>query len=165
MLLKSKTPVPASWTETANLRSPDHSPGSRVISNAYKNNKNNPTPITNIVNFSLQECSFPSCLKTAYVTPLLKKAGLDRNTLNNYRSVSNLSYISKIIENVVAKKINEHIAQEHISNINQSTYRAFHSTDTALLKIQNGLTSSMDKGMAVGPVFLDLHATCDTIDN
>ena len=55
------------------------------------------TPITNIVNYSLQEGSFPSCFKTAHVTPLSKKAGLDRNILKNYRPVSNLSYISKLI--------------------------------------------------------------------
>ena len=40
------------------------------------------TPITNNVNYSLQEGSFPSCFKTAHVTPLLKKAGLDRNILS-----------------------------------------------------------------------------------
>ena len=61
------------------------------------------TPITNIVNYSLQEGSFPSCFRTAHVTPLLKKAGLDRNTLKNYRPVSNLGYICKPIEKAVAR--------------------------------------------------------------
>ena len=74
----------------------------------------------NIVNYSLQEGSFPSCFKTAHVTPLLKKAGLDKNIPKNYRPVSNLSYISKLIEKAVAKQINEHIAHEGISNENQS---------------------------------------------
>ena len=105
-----------------------------------------PTPITNIVNYSLQEGSFPSCFKTAHVTPLLKKAGLDKNILKNYRPVSNLSYISKLIEKAVAKQINEHIAHEGISNENQSAYRAFHSTDTALLKIQNDIATSRGQG-------------------
>ena len=77
------------------------------------------TPITNIVNYSLQEGSFPSCFKTAHVTPLLKKTGLDRNILKNYRPVSSLSYISKLIEKAVATKINEHIAHEGISNENK----------------------------------------------
>ena len=95
------------------------------------------TRIINIVNYPLQEGSFLSCLTTAYVTPLLKKAGLSRNTLKNYRPVSSLSCIFKLIEKAVAKQINEPIAQEGISNINQSAYRAFHSTETALLKIQN----------------------------
>ena len=123
------------------------------------------TPITNIVNYSLQEGSFPSCFKTAHVTPLLKKAGLDRNILKNYQSVSNLSYISKLIEKAVARQINEHIAQEGISNENQSAYRVFHSTETALLKIQNDIAISMDKGAAVGLVLLDLSAAFDTIDH
>ena len=83
------------------------------------------TPITNIVNYSLQEGSFPSCFKTAHVTPLLKKAGLDKNILKNYRPVSNLSYISKLIEKALAKQINEHIAHEGISNENQSHIELF----------------------------------------
>ena len=123
------------------------------------------TLITNIVNYSLQEGSFPSCFKTAHVTPLLKKAGLDKNILKNYRPVSNLSYISKLIEKAVAKQINEHIAHEGISNKNKSAYRAFHSTETALLKIQNDIATSMDKGAAVGLVRLDLSAAFDTIDH
>ena len=123
------------------------------------------TPITNIVNYSLQEGSFPSCFKTAHVTPLLKKAGLDKNILKNYRPVSNLSYISKLIEKAVAKQINEHIAHEGISNENQSAYRVFHSTETALLKIQNDIATSMDKGGAVGLILLDLSAAFDTIDH
>ena len=75
---------------------------------------------------------------------------MDRNILKNYRPVSNLSYISKLTEKVVAKQINEHIDREGISNKNQSAYRAFHSTEMALLKIQNDIASSMDKSTAVG---------------
>ena len=74
------------------------------------------TPITNIVNYSLQEDSFPSRFKTVHVTPLLKEAGLDRNTLKNYRPVSNLTYINKLIEKAVARQINEHIDHKGISN-------------------------------------------------
>ena len=123
------------------------------------------TPITNIVNYSLQEGSFPSCFMTAHVTPLLKKAGFDRNTLKNYRPLSNLSYISKLIEKAVARQINEHITHKGISNENQSAYRVFHSTETALLKIQNDIATSMDKGADVGLVLVDLSATFDTIDH
>ena len=110
------------------------------------------TPITNIVNYSLQEGSFLSCFKTAHVTPLLKNAGLDRNILKNYRPVSNLSYISKLIQKAVARQINEHIAHEGISSENQSAYRVFHSSEIALLKMQNDIATSMDKGAAVGLV-------------
>ena len=63
----------------------------------------------------------------------------------------------------MAKQINEHIAHEDIFNINQSTYRAFYSTEMALLKIQNDFATSMDKGPAVGLVLMDLSAAVDTI--
>ena len=79
--------------------------------------------------------------------------------------MSNLSYISKLIEKAVARQINEHIAHEGISNENQSAYRVFHSTETALLKIQNDFATSMDKGAAVGLILLDLPAAFDTIDH
>ena len=67
------------------------------------------TPITKIVNYSITEGSFPNCFKMAYVTPLQKKPSLDRNILKNYRPVSNLSFISKLIEKVVAKQLNAFI--------------------------------------------------------
>ena len=58
----------------------------------------------------------------------------------------------------MAKQVNEHIAHEGISNENQSAYRAFHSTETALLKIQNDVA-------AVGLVLLNLSAAFNTIDH
>ena len=65
----------------------------------------------------------------------------------------------------MARQINEHIAHKGISNENQSAYRVFHSTETALLKIQNDIATSMDKGAAVGLVLLDLSAAFDKIDH
>ena len=123
------------------------------------------TSITNTVNYPLQKGSFPSCFKTPHVTPLLKNAGLDRNTLKNYRPISNLSYISILIEKAVARQINEHIAHEGISDENQSAYIVFHSTETALLKIQNDIATSVDKGAAVGLVLLGLSAAFNTTDH
>ena len=93
------------------------------------------TPITKIVNYSIKEGSFPNCFKMAYVTPLQKKLSLDRNTLKNYRPVSNLSFISKLIEKVVAKQLNELISHEGLLNVNQSAYKSSHSTETTLLKM------------------------------
>ena len=65
----------------------------------------------------------------------------------------------------MARQINEHIAHEGISNETQSAYRVFHSTETALLKIQNDIATSMGKGAAVGLVLLDLSEAFDTIDH
>ena len=123
------------------------------------------TSVTNIINYSLREGSFPHCLKTAYVTPLLKKPDLDRNLLKNYRPVSNLSFISKLIEKVVAKQLNDYIDSAGLSNVNQSAYWRLHSTESALLKIQNDIAASMDSGKAVALTLLDLSMAFDTIDH
>ena len=101
----------------------------------------------------------------AYVTPLQKKPSLDRNILKNYRPVSNLSFISKLIEKVVAKQLNEFISHEGLLNVNQSAYKSSHSTETALLKIQNDIALSVDSGKAVALTLLDLSAAFDMIDH
>ena len=92
----------------------------------------------------------------AYVTPLQKKQSLDRNILKNYRPVSNLSFISKLIEKVVAKQLNEFMSHKGLLNVNQSAYKSSHSTETALLKIQNDIALSVDSGKAV-EVYHDKH--------
>ena len=123
------------------------------------------TPITKIVNYSIKEGSFPNCFKMGHVTPLHKKPSLDRNSLKNYRPVSNLSFISKLIEKVVANQLNEFISHEGLLNVNQSANKSSHSTETALLKIQNDIAFSVDSGKAVALTLLDLSAAFDTIDH
>ena len=62
-----------------------------------------------MVNKSLNEMSVPTAFKQAIVRPLLKKPRLDMNDLKNYRPVSNLPFVSKIIEKVVASRIEDHL--------------------------------------------------------
>ena len=97
--------------------------------------------------------------------PLQKKPSLDRNILKNYRPVSNLSFISKLIEKVVAKQLNKFISHEGLLNVNQSAYKSSHSTETALLEIQNDIILSVDSGKAVALTLLDLSVAFDTIDH
>ena len=85
--------------------------------------------------------------------------------MTNYRPVSNLSFLSKILEKVVASRLNSHINSSYTSNDYQSAYRKFHSTETALLKIHNDILSSMDDGRVTALTLLDLSAAFDTIDH
>ena len=89
------------------------------------------TPITSTINFSLQKGSFLSWLKTAYVTPLLKKPSRDQN----YRPVSNLSFLSKLLERIVAQQLHYFLSTTDALPYFQSAYRRFHSTETALLEV------------------------------
>lgn len=66
--------------------------------------------ITKIVNLSLSTGTFPSGMKHAMVTPLLKKPTLDARYLKNYRPVSNLSFLSKLKERIVAAQLMDHLA-------------------------------------------------------
>ena len=113
------------------------------------------TPITDIINSSMETSTFPQNFKEAHVRPLLKKISLPKNELKNYRPVSNLSFISKILEKIVASRLQAHIKNNHLSNPLQSAYRKHHSTESALLKVHNDIIISMDKGEVT-----DLTLTC-----
>ena len=121
--------------------------------------------ITNIVNLSLSEEIFPSSFKQALVQPLLKKPSLPTDDLNNFRPISYLNFISKILEKVVASRIQSHLSSNSLSSSFQSAYRIFHSTETTLLKIHNDLILAMDRGEVTLLILLDLSAAFDTVDH
>ena len=124
------------------------------------------TPITDIIIFSMENSTFPLNFKEAHVRrPLLKKTSLPKNELKNYRPVSNLSFISKILEKVVANRLQAHIKHNHLSNPLQSAYRKHHSTESAQLKVHNDIIISMDQGQVTALTLLDLSAAFDTIDH
>ena len=123
------------------------------------------TPITSVINLSLTEGSFPAHFKSAYVSPLLKKPSLNRDSMKNYRPVSNLSFLSKVLEKVVENQLNSHINSSNASNQYQSAYRKFHSSETALLTIHNDILASMDAGKVTALTLLDLSAAFDTINH
>ena len=108
---------------------------------------------------------FPTCFKGALVSPLLKKASLPKNELKNYWPVSNLCFISKIVERVVAQQINCHISDNGLSNMLQSAYKSGHSTETALLTIHDDIAFNMSQGRVTSLTLLDLSAAFDTIDH
>ena len=117
-----------------------------------------PTPITNIVNLSLKSGVFPDTLKMAHMTPLLKKPSLSKDDMKIYRPVSNLNFISKLLEKNIAKRIRSHLESKDLLNRYQSAYRPMYSTETALLKVQNDLLRNLDDGKTTVLVLLDLSA-------
>ena len=104
-------------------------------------------------------------MKQALVTPLLKKPSLDKEVLNNYRPVSNLSFLSKLTERAVASQLTKHMDSNNLHTPVQSAYRPLHSTETALLKVVNDVLLTIDRGNGVIVVLLDLSAAFDTIDH
>jgi hypothetical protein len=121
--------------------------------------------ITDVVNMSIQSNSVPLLLKKALVTPVIKKPSLDKGTLKNYHPVSNLPFISKILEKAVLAQVTDHMVLHDLYCPVQSAYRPLHSTETALLKIVNDIFLALDSGKSVILCLLDLSAAFDTIDH
>jgi hypothetical protein len=97
--------------------------------------------ITAMINASLQEGCLPVTQKHALVLALLKKTSLDPNELRNYRPVSNLTFISKVVERVVVKQLVDFLHLNSLMPRLQSAYRlrrhycGFCLTSTQLLTV------------------------------
>ncbi len=120
--------------------------------------------LTIMINLSLQLGYFPAEWKEAIIIPLIKKLGLE-TIFKSYRPVSNLLYVSKLCERVVAKQYCGHLTSNKLYSKFQSAYREGHSTETALLCVQNDILMSMDKGEVTLLLLLDLSAAFDTLDH
>ena len=120
--------------------------------------------ITQIDNASLTHGEFTSELKTALVHPLLKKPGIDC-IFRNYRPISNLPFLSKLIERIVCNQITQYTGTTGMAGKFQSAYRAFHSTETALIKVKDDILRAIDNQRITCLILLDLSAAFDTVSH
>ena len=121
--------------------------------------------ITLITNMSLTSGVMPSNLKEAVLIPLLKKICLDPELFKNFRPVSNLTYWSKLIERFVALRLHDHMKINNLYEEFQSSYRKFHSTETALTSVHDDILRHIDEKQCVILLLLDLSAAFETIDH
>ena len=120
---------------------------------------------TKLVNLSPSESSI-DCLKNAVVLPLIKHLDdlMDKDSLNNYRPVSNLLLVGKLIERVVSTRLNKHMSNNNLHSDCQYGYKKGQSTETLLLKVVNDLLVSCDNQMPSILMLLDLSAAFDMVD-
>ena len=121
--------------------------------------------ICHLCNLSMQSGMFPSQLKQARVLPLLKKATMDPDVTSSYRPISNLSYISKLVERIVSNRFATRVSNFDLFPVQQSAYRPWHSTETAVLSVHNALVRAIDNNQVSVLVLLDLSAAFDTVDH
>jgi len=116
-------------------------------------------------NASLRESVLPSSQKTAIITPVVKKPGLDPDEPQYYRPISNLTFMSKIIERLVTEQIQTHLKQCNLMPSVQSAYRKGHSTETVLVKVIADIIDAADSQNVTLLGLLDMSAAFDTVDH
>ena len=121
--------------------------------------------LTRIVNVSMSQGVMPSCMKEALLDPLLKQLSLDHKLFCHYRPISNLMFTSKLCERVLAMQVNDHLNANGLVETFQSAYKVGHSTESALLRVQNDILRSIDDGKGVLLLTLDLSAAFETVDH
>ena len=120
---------------------------------------------TKLVNLSLSQGSI-GCLKSAILIPLIKDfdARINKENLNNYRPVSSLHFLAKLIERVVSIRLNKHMSENSLHVDFQYGYKKGHSTETLLLQVINNLLVNSDNNLPSVLMLLDLSAAFDTVD-
>ena len=123
------------------------------------------TPITNIINESFSSGVFPDSLKEGVVFPSFKKSCTDQEAFASYRPITNISFLSELLERAAAIQTKNYLTAEGLLAKWQSAYRQHHSTETALLRVVNDILLSIDARKEVVLVMLDLSSAFDTIDH
>lgn len=117
--------------------------------------------ITHFANLCFNSGIFPSSLKQSVITPVFK-AG-DRGSVDNYRPISVLSVISKIIERLLNKRLLTFLKTANILSHSQYGFRQGRSTEDAVLALSSLVTEQLDRRKKSLAVFLDLKKAFDTV--
>ena len=105
--------------------------------------------ISTLFNISLASGFVPPTLKEAYINTIIKKPQLEKTDINNYRPISKLSVISKLLERAECSRLAEYLDDDNLMPPNQSAYRRSHSTETALTAVISDVISELDRGSLV----------------
>ena len=106
-----------------------------------------------------------SCLQTGHSKAFAEEVRAQSRATWSFQPVSNLSYISKLVKQIVASILNAHMDAHNLSSPFQSAYRKGYSVETALLKVKEDILHAIDNQNGVPLVLLDLSAAFDTVDH
>ena len=120
-------------------------------------------PIAHIINFSIMSEAVPSGFKDARVIPLFKKGS--RLDPGNYRPVSILNTLSKLLERAVCDQLTKYLETKNVLYGFQSGFRGKFSTETCLVELTDYLRDEVSKGNFVGMIMIDLQKAFDCVDH
>ena len=136
----------------------------KIPSRAIKENKCILVPIlVFLINLIIENSVFPDCLKIARVTPVFKKG--DKQNCNNYRPISILSAISKIVEKILSYQIIDFLETNSILTASQFGFRKGKNTTGAINELMEQLYDNFNHGETTVGVFLDFSKAFDTINH
>ena len=121
--------------------------------------------ILHIVQGSMTEAVFPQHLKHASVTPVVKEKDSNSQLFPNYRPLSNLTFLSKILEKVASDQINHHLIENKLHAKHQSGYKKKHSCETGMFKMVGDIQQMTSKRNHVALLMLDLSSAFDVLDH
>ena len=115
--------------------------------------------ISELINMSIDECTFPDLLKYAEMAALFKK--LDRLCKENYRPVSILTALSKVFEKIYCRQLTSYF--DHIFSKYLSGFRQKYSCQSTLLRMIEEWKLALDNGNMVGSIAIDLSRAFDSL--
>lgn len=120
-------------------------------------------PIAHIFNLTFISGEIPAIWKTAQVLPLFKSG--DHTDLNNYRPISKLCCLAKVLETLANHQLRAFLDSHNILQSNQSGFRPGHSTVTATSLVVNDILNDLDTRQHCAALFIDLSKAFDTVDH
>jgi len=120
-------------------------------------------PLTLIANQMITSSIFPNSLKIAKIKPIFKKG--NKELCENYRPISLLPALSKILEKVMLKQINNHFTENNLYYDSQYGFRKKHSTEHALIEFTDQIITSLDNNETPTSIFIDLTKAFDCLDH
>ncbi|XP_069466304.1 4'-phosphopantetheine phosphatase isoform X1 [Ambystoma mexicanum] len=121
--------------------------------------------ITKLINASFKTGNIPRNLKESWVLPLLKKQTLDPNIPTNYRPITTVPFLLKILDKIAYTQIQNFLEMYHLLGTRQSGFRPQHGTETALIDLKAQIDSLRDQGKLALLLLLDLSAAFDLVDH
>ncbi len=120
-------------------------------------------PLCHIFNLTISEKEIPGIWKSVHVLPLLK--GGAPSDVNNYRPISKLCVLSKVLEKLISNQLKCYLDAHGLLVQHQSGFRKKHSTTTAAIKVVNDITEALDSREFCTALFIDLSKAFDTVDH
>ncbi len=120
-------------------------------------------PLTYIYNITLNSKEIPQIWEMAHVLSLLK--GGELSSLSNYRPISNLSPLAKILESLVSDQLKDFLHSNSVLSCYKSGFRKSHNTVTAATKVVNDIIKALDGKPHCTSLFIDLSEAYDTVDH